>query len=143
MLSCIQLFCDPMDCSPLGCSVHGIFQARLLEWVAISSSRDLPDPGIDPVSPGLQADSLPAEPWVSKGPGVAREGGCGEEERQGTWNTDASILPGPVVIEVASLGALCLRASTPGARCAGLSAGKCRLRAHGNHTDPQITAARE
>ena len=39
MLSCGHLFCDPMDCSPSGFSVHGIFQARILEWVAISSSR--------------------------------------------------------------------------------------------------------
>ena len=31
--------CDPMDCSPPGSSVHGIFQARRQEWVAISSSR--------------------------------------------------------------------------------------------------------
>ena len=31
--------CDPMDCSPPGSSVHGIFQARILEWLAISSSR--------------------------------------------------------------------------------------------------------
>ena len=31
--------CNPMDCSPPGSSVHGIFQARILEWVAISSSR--------------------------------------------------------------------------------------------------------
>ena len=95
---------DPMDCSPPGSSVHGIFQARILEWVAISSSRnvkslsrvrlfgtpwtvayqaplsiefsrqqyqsglpfpslgDLPDPGIKPTSPALQADTLPSEP---------------------------------------------------------------------------------
>ena len=33
------LFATPMDCSPPGSSVHGIFQARILEWVAISSSR--------------------------------------------------------------------------------------------------------
>ena len=45
--------CDPMDCSLPCSSVHGIFQARLLEWVAISFSRDLPDPGIKPRSPGL------------------------------------------------------------------------------------------
>ena len=32
-------FCDPMDCSLPGSSVHGIFQARVLEWVAISFSR--------------------------------------------------------------------------------------------------------
>ena len=31
--------CNPMDCSPPGSSVHGIFQARILEWVAVSSSR--------------------------------------------------------------------------------------------------------
>ena len=36
--SCLTL-CDPMDCSLLGSSVHGIFQARLLEWIAISFSR--------------------------------------------------------------------------------------------------------
>ena len=36
--SCVWL-CDPMDCSPPGFSVHGISQARILEWVAISSSR--------------------------------------------------------------------------------------------------------
>ena len=35
---CLTL-CDPMDSSPPGSSVHGIFQARTLEWVAISSSR--------------------------------------------------------------------------------------------------------
>ena len=36
--SCPTL-CDPMDCSPLGSPVHGIFQARILEWVAIHFSR--------------------------------------------------------------------------------------------------------
>ena len=51
-----------MDCSLPGFSVCGISQARVLEWVAISLSRDLPDPGIKPGSPALQADSLPAEP---------------------------------------------------------------------------------
>ena len=35
---CLTL-CDPMDCSPLGYSVHGIIQARILEWVAIPFSR--------------------------------------------------------------------------------------------------------
>ena len=37
--SCPTL-CDPMDCSPKGSSVHGIFQARVLEWIAISFSRE-------------------------------------------------------------------------------------------------------
>ena len=36
--------CDPMDCSPPGSSVHGIFQARTLEWVAISYSRGSSQP---------------------------------------------------------------------------------------------------
>ena len=36
--SCLTLH-DPMDCSPPGCSVHGILQARTLEWVAISFSN--------------------------------------------------------------------------------------------------------
>ena len=46
----------PMDCSPPGSSVHEISQAGILEWVAISYSRELPDLGIKPafsVSPAL------------------------------------------------------------------------------------------
>ena len=41
-----------MGYSPPGSSVHGILQARMLEWVIISSSRDLPNRGIDLMSPG-------------------------------------------------------------------------------------------
>ena len=37
---CLTL-CNPMDCNPPGFSVHGIFQARILEWVAISSSKGI------------------------------------------------------------------------------------------------------
>ena len=51
--------CDPMDCSHPGSSVHGIFQARILEWLPIPTPGDLPNPGIEPRSPALQADSLP------------------------------------------------------------------------------------
>ena len=50
--SCLTL-CDPMDSSLPGFSVHGIFQARVLEWVAISFAGDLPNPGIEPGSPTL------------------------------------------------------------------------------------------
>ena len=53
---CLTL-CDPMDYI-----VHGILQARLLEQVAFPFSRDLPNPGIEPQSPTMKADSLPAEP---------------------------------------------------------------------------------
>ena len=41
--SCLTL-CDPMDCSPPGSSVHGILQARILEWVAIPFSRKSSQP---------------------------------------------------------------------------------------------------
>ena len=51
-----------MDCGPPGSSVHGIFQARMLEWVAMPSSRGFSTPGIELRSPALQADSLPSEP---------------------------------------------------------------------------------
>ena len=53
--SCPTL-CDPMDCI-----VHGILQARILEWVAFSSPEDLPNPRIESRSPALQADSLPTK----------------------------------------------------------------------------------
>ena len=47
-----------MDCSPPGFSVHGVLQARILEWVAISSSRASSQPRNKTGSPALQADSL-------------------------------------------------------------------------------------
>ena len=57
--SCLTL-CDPMDYT-----IHGILQARILEWEytlePIPSPADLPDLGIEPGSPALQVDSLPAE----------------------------------------------------------------------------------
>ena len=49
----------PMDCSLPGSSVHRIFQARILEWAAVPSPGDPPDPGIKPASPALQVYSLP------------------------------------------------------------------------------------
>ena len=66
--------CDPMDCSPPGSSVHGIFQARVLEGAAIAFSKeywggllfpspgDLPDPEIEPASPALAGGFFTAEP---------------------------------------------------------------------------------
>ena len=45
------ILCKPMDYSPPGSSVHGILQARILEWVAMPSPPgDLPDPGMEPTS---------------------------------------------------------------------------------------------
>ena len=60
--SCLML-CDPLDYT-----VHGILQARILEWVAISFSMG----SSQPRSPALQADSLPAEP-----PGKPKNTGVG------------------------------------------------------------------
>ena len=54
--------CEPVDCSPPGSSVHGILQARILEWVTISFSRGSSNPGIEPGSPALEADTLTSEP---------------------------------------------------------------------------------
>ena len=66
MYVCTQLYLtvfNPMDCSPPDSSVYRIILVRILEWVVISSSGDLPDPGTElasPVSPALWVDSLPA-----------------------------------------------------------------------------------
>ena len=48
-----------MDCRPSGSFLHGISQARILEWVAIFFSRGSSQFRIEPVSPALQVDSLP------------------------------------------------------------------------------------
>ena len=59
--------CKPMDLSLPDSSVHGILQARILEWLLYPPPGDLPDPdsGIElksPASPALRLDSLPTEP---------------------------------------------------------------------------------
>ncbi|CAI9161698.1 unnamed protein product [Rangifer tarandus platyrhynchus] len=54
--------CDSMDYSPPDSSIHGIFQARILEWVTISSSRGLPNPGIEHTSPELAGLFFTTEP---------------------------------------------------------------------------------
>ena len=70
LLKVVQLC--PTLCNLMGYAVHGILQARILEWVAVCFSRDLSNPGIEPRSPALQADSLPAEP-----PGKPKNTGVG------------------------------------------------------------------
>ena len=57
---CLTL-CDSMECSPPGSSIHGILQAKILQWVAISSFKGSSQLGIElasPATPPLQADSL-------------------------------------------------------------------------------------
>ena len=58
---CPALF-DPMDCGPIGSSVHEISQARILEWVAIPSPKDLPNPGIKPTFSALAGGFFTTEP---------------------------------------------------------------------------------
>ena len=62
--SCPTLW-DPKDCSSPGSSVHGILQEEYCSGLPFPSPGDLPDPGIEPGSPILQADSLPpVPPWL-------------------------------------------------------------------------------
>ena len=67
--SCPTLY-NFVNCSLPGSSVHEIFQARILKWVAIPFSRDLPDPGIEPRSRALQTDSLLSHQGSPLSPGV-------------------------------------------------------------------------
>ena len=65
VLSCsVVSLCNPMDYSLPGSTVHGILQARILEWVAIPFSRGggLPDPGIKPTAPALAGRFFATEP---------------------------------------------------------------------------------
>ena len=59
-------------CNPMSYTVHGVLQARMLERIAFPFSRDLCNPGIEPRSPSLQADSSPSEP-----PGKPKNTGYG------------------------------------------------------------------
>ena len=59
--SCLTL-CDPVDCSLPGSSVQWIFQARILEWVAISFSMGSSQPRDQTQSPALEVDVLTSEP---------------------------------------------------------------------------------
>ena len=59
--SCPTL-CDPVDCSLPGSSVQWIFQARILEWVAISFSTESSQPRDQTQSPALEVDALTSEP---------------------------------------------------------------------------------
>ena len=66
LLSHAWLFCNRMDCSPPGSSIYGVFQARILEWVAISFSRGSSQTRdqalIKPMSPALAAGFFTTDP---------------------------------------------------------------------------------
>ena len=59
--SCPTLL-QPHDCSLPGSSIHGISQARIVEWLPFPSPRDLLDPGIEPTSPALAGRLFTTEP---------------------------------------------------------------------------------
>ena len=78
--SCL-MFWDPLDWSPPGSSVHGIFQARLLEWVVTFYFKGSSDPGINAVNAGVCPGSSQVERahflWVNTRSGVAgSQGSC-------------------------------------------------------------------
>ena len=71
-----------MDSSLPGFSVHGILQARILEWFAILFSRDLPHPGIEPGSPadssaGKESACNARDPSLIPGSGTSAGDGIG------------------------------------------------------------------
>ena len=57
--------CDPVDCSSLALLSVGFPRQDYWSGLPFPSPGDLPNPGIDPGSPALQADSLPFEPWFN------------------------------------------------------------------------------
>ena len=86
---------DPRDYT-----VHGILQARILEWVAFPFSRGASQRRIESRSPTLQADSLPAEP-----PGKRKNTGVGRLSLLHCYLPDPGIEPGPPALQVDSLPA--------------------------------------
>ena len=85
---CLALH-NPMNCSPSGSSVHRISQARILEWVAISSSRDLPNPRVELMSPV----SLPlAGRFFMEPPGMTLITYCWETQMKFLANLDNILL---------------------------------------------------
>ena len=97
--SCMTL-CSPKDCNLSGSSVHGILQAKILEWVAISSLGDLPNPGIRPVplmSPALAGRSFTTSAtwgailYSGEGNGTPRQYSCLHWRRK--WQPTPVFLP--------------------------------------------------
>ena len=68
---CLSL-CNPIGCSLPGFSVHGIFQARIWSGLPFVPPGDLPNPGTEPESPALPADSSPSDHHGGKPGGETR-----------------------------------------------------------------------
>ena len=102
-LTCTSLtLCDPVDCILPGSFVHRIFQARILEWVAIPTPEGLPDPGIEPASlpsPALAGGFFTTEPlgspkagWLLRNKNYKKRGMCLHDiisyQPQMPWNIE-------------------------------------------------------
>ena len=85
--SCLSL-CNPIDYSSPGSSVHGILQARILEWVAKPSSRGSSGPRDQTHVSCTEADSLPSEPsdkpWGKRDAKISEK--KGKKKFPGRWN---------------------------------------------------------
>ena len=90
----------PTHCDPMDYTVHGTLQARILEWVVIPFSRVTSQPGIEPRSAALQADSLPAEP-----PGKPKNTGVGKPISSKEDLPNPGIKQGSPVLQADSLPA--------------------------------------
>ena len=101
--SCLTL-CNPMDCSLPGFSVHGDSPGKNTGEGGLPPPGDLPNPGIKPRSPALQADSLPSKP-----PGKPKNTGVGSLSLlQGNFPTQEStwglLPPGQILYQLSYQG---------------------------------------
>ena len=105
-----------MDCSQPGSSVHGILQARILEWVDISSSRGSFLSGDGTRSPALQADSLPLNHLESPnaGPRESRRdasciplGSCPPSPPPSFIRSPTHVLTHPFIHQIYSIPTMC------------------------------------
>ena len=74
--------CDPMDCSPPGSSVHGILQARILEWLPFPPPGDLPDPGIEPAPVALVSSFSTTAPFAEPNVYMVTVNRCNPHEQK-------------------------------------------------------------
>ena len=100
-LSRVRLFATPWTVAYQAPPSMGFSRQEYWSGLPFPSLGDLPNPGIEPESPALQADALPSEPQWSGGPDQNQEGGCGETgEKEGARRRQAMLLrsAGPGVL---------------------------------------------
>ena len=91
----VQLFATPVDCSPPGSSVHGILQARILEWVAIPSSRGSSQPRDQTCVSHIASRYLPSEPLGKSNYLNIQNAPCGSTGKESTCSAgDLGLIPG-------------------------------------------------